>query len=235
MGYSRDARSSRKREALVFPGRLKKPMKDQLPFTRDPRSGGEDLAGFFDGLADSWDRIAVHPSEKVSFILDAIGIGPGGSVLDVGCGTGVLEPYLSAALGPTGHILAVDLSPKMIARARERRGYPAVEYRVADFFSLESVAAFDLVMVYSAFPHFMDRGAFFKKAASVLVPGGRLAIAHIESRASINAMHCSGRIPSLDLPPVGELAALALSAGLEPIKQLDNDYYLLVARKPSRV
>jgi ubiquinone/menaquinone biosynthesis C-methylase UbiE len=209
-------------------------MKDNLTFTPEPRSADEGLAGFFDSLADSWDRIAAHPPEKVSFILEAIGIGPGSSILDVGCGTGVLEPFLSAAVGPEGRVLAVDLSPRMIAHAREKGGSLNVEYRVADFLSLEPESAFDLAVVYSAFPHFLDREAFFKKAASLLAPGGRLAIAHIESRASINAMHGSGGIPSLDLPPVEELAALAFSAGLKPIKSRDDEFYLLVAEKSPR-
>jgi demethylmenaquinone methyltransferase/2-methoxy-6-polyprenyl-1,4-benzoquinol methylase len=190
------------------------------------------IAGFFDGLADSWDRRAIHPPERVSFILAAIGLEPGSLVLDVGCGTGVLEPYLAPALGPEGRILAIDLSRKMLAQAREKRGFPTVEYREASFLALEPEAAFDLVVVYSAFPHFLDRKAFFEKSVSVLAPGGRLAIAHIESRASINAMHGAGSIPSLDLPPVGELAALAVAAGLEPIKSRDDEYYLLVAAKP---
>jgi demethylmenaquinone methyltransferase/2-methoxy-6-polyprenyl-1,4-benzoquinol methylase len=190
------------------------------------------LAGFFDGLADSWDCRAVHPPERISFILDAIGLVPGSSVLDVGCGTGVLEPYLAPALGSEGRILAIDLSRKMLAQAREKRGFPTVEYRAVSFWALVPEAAFDLVVVYSAFPHFMDRKAFFDKAASVLAPGGRLAIAHIESRASINAMHCARSVPALDLPPVGELAALALAAALEPIKSRDDEYYLLVAEKP---
>lgn len=200
--------------------------------TKETASGDSALAGFFDGLADSWDRLAVHPPERVSFILDAIGLEPGSSVLDVGCGTGVLEPYLSAALGPEGRILAIDLSRKMLAQAREKRGFPTVEYRATDFLSLDAGSGFDLVVVYSAFPHFMDRPAFFAKAACALAPGGRLAIAHIESRASINAMHGAGSIPSLELPPVGELAALAIAAGLEPVKIRDDDYYLLVAAKP---
>jgi demethylmenaquinone methyltransferase/2-methoxy-6-polyprenyl-1,4-benzoquinol methylase len=206
-------------------------MKADRPYKRETSAGGSALAGFFDGLAESWDRIAVHPPERVSFILDAIGLESVRSVLDVGCGTGVLEPYLSAALGPEGRILAIDLSRKMLAQARKKRGFPNVEYREADFLSLDAGPGFDLVVVYSAFPHFMDRAAFFDKAASVLAPGGRLAIAHIESRASINAMHGAGSIPSLELPPVGELAALALAAGLEPIQSRDDEYYLLVAAR----
>lgn len=189
---------------------------------------------FFDRVADSWDDMACHPPERVASVLTQIGVGRGERVLDVGCGTGVLEPGLSAAVGGSGSVLAVDLSPRMIAVAIERRKLPNVAYRVADFLGLDPDAAacaggFDLVVAYSAFPHFFDRGAFFEKAASLLAQGGKLAIAHIEGREAINAFHDAGGPPSLALPPVAELATLARQAGLEPILERDDDYYILVA------
>ncbi len=45
---------------------------------------------------------------------------PGQSVLDVACGTGVNLPTLSRAVGASGRVVGVDLSPEMLAMARER-------------------------------------------------------------------------------------------------------------------
>lgn len=45
---------------------------------------------------------------------------PGEAVLDVGCGTGLAFPLLEEAIGPQGRIIAIDQSPEMLTRARER-------------------------------------------------------------------------------------------------------------------
>lgn len=45
---------------------------------------------------------------------------PGQSVMDVGCGTGSAFPLLQEAIGHKGGIIAIDQSPDMLARARER-------------------------------------------------------------------------------------------------------------------
>lgn len=45
---------------------------------------------------------------------------PGDVVLDVGCGTGLSFPLLEEAIGPDGHIIGIEQSPDMLARARRR-------------------------------------------------------------------------------------------------------------------
>jgi ubiquinone/menaquinone biosynthesis C-methylase UbiE len=49
-----------------------------------------------------------------------LGLAPGDRVLDMGCGSGANFPYLTAAVGPTGEVIGVDLSPDMAAAARRR-------------------------------------------------------------------------------------------------------------------
>ncbi len=45
---------------------------------------------------------------------------PGQTVIDVACGTGVNFPLLEVAVGASGRVIGVDLSPDMLRRARER-------------------------------------------------------------------------------------------------------------------
>jgi ubiquinone/menaquinone biosynthesis C-methylase UbiE len=57
-----------------------------------------------------WQRIAVERLE----------LRVGDTVMDVGCGTGIVLPLLEAAVGPTGRIVGIELSPEMALQARER-------------------------------------------------------------------------------------------------------------------
>jgi SAM-dependent methyltransferase len=49
-----------------------------------------------------------------------LGLAPGMSVLDVGCGTGLSLPLLRAAVGDMGRVFGFDHSPDMLAQARQR-------------------------------------------------------------------------------------------------------------------
>lgn len=49
-----------------------------------------------------------------------LGLKPGDVVLDVACGTGLNFPLIQEVIGPAGRLIGVDLSPDMLAKARER-------------------------------------------------------------------------------------------------------------------
>ena len=57
---------------------------------------------------ERWERLAVERLE----------LRDGETVIDVACGTGLNFTRLEAAVGPTGHIIGIELSPEMIAHAR---------------------------------------------------------------------------------------------------------------------
>ncbi|MFQ9022066.1 MAG: hypothetical protein ACLR6J_13485 [Parabacteroides merdae] len=52
------------------------------------------VADFSDTLADRWDELCYHDPEKLNDILRRTGLRKGLCILDIGCGTGVLESYL---------------------------------------------------------------------------------------------------------------------------------------------
>jgi demethylmenaquinone methyltransferase/2-methoxy-6-polyprenyl-1,4-benzoquinol methylase len=56
-----------------------------------------------------------------------LGLGPGETVLDVACGTGLSLPQLAAGVGPAGRVIGIELSPDMIARARQRAAAERLE------------------------------------------------------------------------------------------------------------
>lgn len=112
------------------------------------------------------------------------------SVLDVGCGTGMLSERLLGAF-PSCRLAGVDLSPAMVERARARLAGRA-EVREVDAERLPfHDGAFDLVVCNDSFHHYPDpdRAAF--QMWRVLRKGGALVLGDVwqpaPARAVMNA------------------------------------------------
>lgn len=100
---------------------------------------------------------------------------PGERIIDLGCGAGPSTSQLADALNGSGRILAIDVSPDLIAQARERLGaLPQVEIAEADAethdFGPEPYDA-----VYSRFGamFFDNPAAALRNIRGALKPGGR--------------------------------------------------------------
>src|ERR1700756_1158124 len=53
-------------------------------------------------------------------VIRALGLGPGDSVVDIACGTGLNFPLIEDVIGPDGRIVGVDLTDAMLAQAQDR-------------------------------------------------------------------------------------------------------------------
>src|SRR5260370_25184864 len=62
------------------------------------------------------------PAYFMPFLLRAAHLAPGMRVLDIATGTGLSAEAALAAVGPTGHVTAADVSPDMAGKARDRLG-----------------------------------------------------------------------------------------------------------------
>jgi SAM-dependent methyltransferase len=106
-----------------------------------------------------------------------LGLAPGARVIDVGCGCGQTLLELADVVGPGGHVLGVDISEPMLARARERvAGRPAVELLCGDA-QTHPFAPADFEALFSRFGvmFFQDTRAAFANLRRALRPLGRLA------------------------------------------------------------
>lgn len=111
--------------------------------------------------------------------MDAAGIAPGEQILDIGCGAGATSFALAARIGPGGHVLGVDISPQLIARAEADTPAEApVAFRLADAATAAlPPAGFDLLFSRFGVMFFDDPVAAFAHMRTALKPGGRLAFA----------------------------------------------------------
>ena len=66
------------------------------------------------GLGDP----AREERQKPRDIVDALDLKPGGTVADVGTGVGFMLPYLSHAVGDTGHVIGEDIQNDFLDKAK---------------------------------------------------------------------------------------------------------------------
>src|SRR5215469_12167234 len=106
---------------------------DQSRFHQREKAAREERAAEFDRYAPDLELWVAKNAAYYRAIerLVAFCVPPGASVLEIGCGTG----DLLAALRPTEGV-GIDLSPKLIDRAREK--HPDLQFIVADAESLDA-------------------------------------------------------------------------------------------------
>jgi SAM-dependent methyltransferase len=109
-------------------------------------------------------------------MLDGIGVKPGWSCLDIGCGPGGITGLLSERVGPTGHVVGLDRNPKFLAHARASAP-PNVEFRLGNAFDTDlSPGSFDLVHMRFVASTAGNPERLLKEAIRLARPGGIVAL-----------------------------------------------------------
>ncbi len=109
---------------------------------------------------------------------DALKPSPGDTILDIGCGNGMLTAELARAVGPAGKIFGIDPSPDMLAAGRERcRNYGCVEFIEGAAINLPIKDGFaDKAVSIQVFEYIEDVDGALDDTLRCLKTGGRLVI-----------------------------------------------------------
>jgi SAM-dependent methyltransferase len=144
--------------------------------------------------AEAWDRWAPTLEQwlgpATELMLDQARIGPGARVLDLAAGAGGQSIAAARRVGPSGSVLATDISPAILtyaAEAAEAAGLTNIEVREMDGEELDlDDRGFDAVISRVGLIYFPDQQRALREIHRVLRPGGRLS-AIVYSTAERNA------------------------------------------------
>src|SRR5262249_49279127 len=118
-------------------------------------------------------------------VVEALGIGPGSRVADIGAGSGLLTVHLARAVAPNGRGVATDIDGTVLdllaRRLKAAHLSNVVEPRVvgADTPGLDKEdGTYDAILLAEVDHYFTDPASWLRTAARALKPGGRIVISN---------------------------------------------------------
>ncbi|MFD7136083.1 class I SAM-dependent methyltransferase [Streptomyces sp. NPDC059894] len=178
---------------------------------------------FFTARAADWDGRFPDDGPAYAAAVAELGLRTGDRVLHAGCGTGRALRPLRAAVGASGEVVGIDLTPAMLQAAvrvgRDRDG----RLVLADVAALPlGSAAFDAVFGAGLVSHLPRPAENLRELARVVRPGGTLALFHPIGRAALAARHGRQTTPD-DLRAEPNLRPLLAGSGWRLTSYVDED------------
>jgi ubiquinone/menaquinone biosynthesis C-methylase UbiE len=165
-------------------------------------------------------------------VLAALGVRRGAVVADIGAGPGFFTVALARAVGPRGHVYAVDPDPQILDVLRGRLAKAGVR-NVSPVLGRGDdphvpAGACDLALFVDTYHHFPDGAAFLRRAARSLRPGGRLANIDFARRETPVGPPVAHRVAREDFLRDARRAGLAVAAEHD---FLPYQYFLVLKRR----
>jgi ubiquinone/menaquinone biosynthesis C-methylase UbiE len=116
--------------------------------------------------------------------VQALGLRPGGTVVDLACGTGQNFALIEGATGPDGRIIGVDLTDAMLAQAQrriERNGWSNVSLVQADATDYTFPAEVEAILSTYAISHLPECAGVIAHGAEALGRDGRWVVLDLKA------------------------------------------------------
>jgi len=199
----------------------------------------EEKRRFFDSHAAAWDNEHGDEAECLRVLVKKMGLKPTDTVIEPGCGTGLVSAVLLEYLGERGRLYGVDISGEMIEQAGAKALGPRASFHHADAAHLPFSGEFaDAVVCFRVFPHYDDKPGVLAEFNRVLKTGGLLVIAHLAGREQLNEFHAraGGGVAGDMLPDESGMRRLLSAAGFDLISLEDREKrYLLLGVKRRQI
>lgn len=188
---------------------------------------------FFAVRAATWDTRFGDDMPAYAAAIAEAGPPAGGTALDLGCGTGRALPALRAAVGSTGRVIGLDVTPQMLDAVRAAgRDLTATGLLLADAHRLPFAdASVDLIFAAGLINHLNDARGGLSELARVTRADGHLVLFHPTGRAALAARH--GRALRPDEPLAEHVLARGLAAGgwkLTRYDDAEHRFFAIAAR-----
>jgi len=159
-----------------------------------------------DWNAHSYDSISTPQQEWGATVVARLSLQGDETVLDAGAGTGRVSELVLERL-PHGRLIAVDGSPSMAERARERLPAERVSVICCDLLELTLPQPVDAVISTATFHWILDHDALFTRMRALLRPGGQF-VAQCGGEGNIARVRAIGQEVSARPPFAEHLAAM---------------------------
>jgi len=128
----------------------------------------------FEAIADDYDLWKERSSYYYELLAGAYRefVPPGATVLEIGCGTGILLASLNPRRG-----VGVDISPRMVEIAAAK--FPGLSFLVSDAEALDLGETFEYIIVPDVIEHLSDVGAMFRSTRRHSRPGTQLIVSSV--------------------------------------------------------
>lgn len=157
---------------------------------RHPMNHDDERREFFDRHAAGWEdrNYSTETLDRVRAMLAGLNLQVGSTILDAGCGQGVLIPFLRAIVGDGARLVALDASAPMLAALPVKDPHVTAIHAPAERIPLID-GYVDTVICFSAFPHFSDKPLAAKEFFRVLKPGGAVYVLHLMGSEALCRHH----------------------------------------------